>query len=545
MLLIDGGVLRNIAVNEAWNMGSDIVIGSYTGSRYSKKHELESITDVLTQLGFSSSINDFREQINHLDYLIEPYTDDIEPTSFESYDTLIMRGYKAAGKFRKEFRKLADSVNTGIDHLPLEPVAEAKYYIIDSIAVNGNKIYSDAQITGVLDISNDDLLGREKITEKIDLLYGKAWFDKVKYRIVPENGKNKLEIDCIEKPRAVLFGSFHYDNAVKAGMILGLSMRDPLLRNSHIEVNSMIGEFYRLKMNYIQFIDRNQKYNLSADFYTDNTLIPKMDLYGETKNVLSKNVLHGLSLHRRLGLNNMAGASARLENITFSRDRTAEPGRKKFKYSVASADLSWHVNTLNSKHFPNRGSKADLSFTASKLLSSKQITDTTIILYAKGDDKYPPSEFLYTIRGDFYRYFTSYKKWTFCVAGELLYTTSADTLSGLANLYFAGGIEPANHRAIPVVGFHPMQLQTNRMASIRLEIDYEVIEKLHLTIMAGATALNEKNNGSSSTILPGVCIGAGYLSVIGPIKAGIMYGFSKNEQYFNSLKGYISAGYNF
>jgi outer membrane translocation and assembly module TamA len=35
------------------------------------------------------------------------------------------------------------------------------------------------------------------------------------------------------------------------------------------------------------------------------------------------------------------------------------------------------------------------------------------------------------------------------------------------------------------------------------------------------------------------------MSIIGPIKIGVMYGNYKKEVYFNKIKGYISIGYNF
>jgi outer membrane translocation and assembly module TamA len=43
----------------------------------------------------------------------------------------------------------------------------------------------------------------------------------------------------------------------------------------------------------------------------------------------------------------------------------------------------------------------------------------------------------------------------------------------------------------------------------------------------------------------GYGLGLGYMSIIGPLKIGLMQGFSDNEMYFRSLKGYISIGFNF
>jgi NTE family protein len=545
MLLVDGGVLRNFAAMEAQDMGADILIGSYTGSRYRNENELQTITEVMTQLGFFSSINDYKQQKKLVDYLIEPETNDISPTSFESFDTLIMRGYKAAEPFRKLFRKLADSLGLKWRPAPYRPIEDEKDYIFRSINVNGNNIFSDDQIKGVLGISHGDRVGRDMLSEKIDLLYGKSWFEKVKYRIVPDKGELILEIDCIEKPRAMFYGSVHYDDALNASLLAGLTIRDPLMKNSHIDFSSALGKSYRFSFSYIQFIDKNQKYSLSADINADNTLIPKMDLDGETADAFNRNQWYGLSLSRRVGLNNQLRLSPRFEDITFSRDQISGTGREKYRSLYFATELGYHVNTLNTKHFPDKGAKSDITFTASRLLSAKHLSDTTILLYDNDDINKVNPDFFITIRGSYDNYVTKLSKWTLCAGAEFLFITETDSVSSMSNMYFIGGIEPVSPRAIPFTGFHPLQMQVTRMAGIHMDIDFEIIEKVHLTLMTGMTTILEPGENRNFSILPGIGLGAGYLSIIGPIKAGVMYGYYKNETYFNRFKGYISVGYNF
>jgi NTE family protein len=545
MLLVDGGVVRNFAAEEALDMGADIIIGSYTGSRYRNENELQSISDVMIQLGFFSSINDYKQQKKLVNFLIEPYTNDISPTSFISYDTLIMRGYRAAEPYRKIFRMLADSLGLKSRPAPLRPVKEEKSYVFERIEVNGNNIFSDDQIKGVLGISPGDMVGRDMLSEKIDLLYGKAWFDKVKYRIVPEKGKLILEIDCIEKPRTLLYGSVHYDDALNASLLVGLTIRDPLIKSSQIDISSALGKSYRFSFNYIQFIGSNQKYSFSGDICTDNTLIPQMELAGETKDALNRNLWYGLSINRRLGLNNLFKLSARFEDITFSRDQISGSGKEKYRSVYFASELGYHLNTLNTKHFPDKGIRSDISLTASRLLSANKVSDTTVLLYDDYDRQNNRSELFYTIKGSYDQYFTKYSKWTVCTGAEFLFITGTDSVSAMSNMYFIGGTQSVSPRSLPAIGFHTLQLQATRMAGVHLDIDYEIFEKIHLTLLTGLTAIQESQGNKNLSFLPGIGLGAGYLSIIGPIKAGIMYGFYKHETYFNHFKGFISVGYNF
>ena len=61
------------------------------------------------------------------------------------------------------------------------------------------------------------------------------------------------------------------------------------------------------------------------------------------------------------------------------------------------------------------------------------------------------------------------------------------------------------------------------------------------------TERSTQNHGDcyGFSLLAGIGLGAGYMSIIGPIKIGLMYGDYKKEAYFNKIKGYISIGYNF
>src|SRR5690606_38404411 len=98
--------------------------------------------------------------------------------------------------FKDYFRKLADSLNRFGSQKPIEDILDKQYYTFNKIEIKGNKIYSDLQISGVLDIDPEEKIDKYQLKEKVELLYGNAWFEKVKYRIVPRNDSLILVIDC-------------------------------------------------------------------------------------------------------------------------------------------------------------------------------------------------------------------------------------------------------------------------------------------------------------------------------------------------------------
>ena len=83
------------------------------------------------------------------------------------------------------------------------------------------------------------------------------------------------------------------------------------------------------------------------------------------------------------------------------------------------------------------------------------------------------------------------------------------------------------------------------MAGIRTELDMELLKNFHVNIMANIFSAMEVNSEDGFSLLTGYGIGVGYMSIIGPLRIGLMYGSSNHEQYFNKIKGYVSFGYSF
>ena len=255
----------------------------------------------MKQIGLYRGLEDFEKQKHLADVLIEPETDKFPINEFDNVDSLFQRGYEAALPFKKYFLKLADSLNRIGPQRPIDDLFHKQYYQFDKIEITGNKIYSDSQIRGVLDIEPEEKVDKYCFATGLIFCIGNSWFEKVKYRIVPRNDSLILVIDCIEKPKAMFYGSVHYDNSINAGLILELSVKNLLTQRSVINLNSFIGQYYRFEFNNIQFIDKNEKFGLSVNFYSDNTLIPMLELNGEKTDVISRNFIPGISINRRSG----------------------------------------------------------------------------------------------------------------------------------------------------------------------------------------------------------------------------------------------------
>lgn len=543
LLLLDGGLIRNFAASEAREMGADIIIGSYVGFQRKNVDELMTIPGIIEQIAMSRSLEDFNEEKKLADFLVYPDVKSFSVTDFNNVDSLVNSGYVAAQPFRDSFRKLADSLNSFAMRKPVKNIFGKDTYTFDAIEIAGNDIYTDDQIMGVLDVKPGKEVDRESISEGIELLYGRAWFEKVKYRIVPRNDSLILAIDCEEKPRAMIYGSVYYNNSLLSGLIMGARIKSLLTPRSVIDINSFIGKYYRFKFGVLQFIDRNQKLGFAVNYSTDNTLFPWLVHKGETGNTLSRNQVVDAGIHNYIGLNNLITLSGLYSETHLKPDYISSRNIRTYSYNYLSSEFGFSRNNLNSKHFPDNGLILNISARVSRLISAKIDTDGSRINLS--DIAGYERDNFYTFRAGIRQYITTGRKTTFSIGAEALYITDSDTLSVQNNFFLLGGIQADTKRSIPMTGFHPNELKVRRMAIVRSEVDFEFIRDLHLTVMADLSAAEDNNYPYELMIMSGFGLGLGYNSVIGPVKAGLMYGSYTGETYFNGLKGYISIGYNF
>jgi len=545
LLLLDGGLIRNFAASEVKEMGADFIIGSYVGYKGYKEEKLQSVSGIMKQIGLFRSLSDFEEQKKLVDVLIMPETNKFPISGFENVDSIFQRGYEAALPYKDYFRKLADSLNRIGTQKPMENILDKQFYTFNKIEITGNKIYSDSQILGVLDIEPAEKVDKYQLSDRIELLYGKAWFDKVKYRVVPRNDSLILVIDCIEKPQAMFYGSVHYDNSLLLGLILELSVKNLLTQRSVINLNSFIGQFYRFEINYLQFIDRKQKFGLSTNFYADNTLIPMLELRGDRGNAISRNFIPGLSLNRSLGLNHTMSVSANYENLNLLIHYVSDVHLKNLSYNYISATYDYQVNTLDTKHFPDKGTILNISVSTSKLQSAGIKTDSSKTVTRWNNNGEFSFNRFYTLHGSIEHYFSPPGKLTFAIGGDVLLITDSDSVSAQNNFYLLGGVESVNKRSVPMIGFQSNEIPVKKLAGIRTELDMELFENFHMNITANIFAAQEVNRDNGFSLLTGFGLGVGYMSIIGPMKIGLMYGKYNREKYFRKIKGYISIGYNF
>lgn len=545
LLLVDGGLVRNFAASEVVEMGADIVIGSYVGFDVPSEDELQSVSGIVRQIALFRSLEDFNIEKKLVDVLIEPKTHGYPIFDFENVSQLVKAGYDAASPYRVYFKKLADSLNQFGLQKPIKNILGKKEYTFDKVEIEGNKNYADWQVMGVLNVEPGEKIDRQELTDKIDILYGKTWFDKVKYRVVPRNDSLILVIDCIEKPMSMLYGSVYYDNYVQAGFVFRMSLKDLLTKNSVIKMNSFVSQYYRFNVSATQFLDRNQKFGLSLFFYSDNTSIPMLRIHDDFGNVVSNNFNPGVSLNRSLGLNQIMSLSLSYENMNLRLRYNPDVPLRDIAYNYLTGGYSYCVNTLDNKHFPERGTMLNISASTSRLQSARTRTITSKTVFTATNPGGFSFDRFSTLNMHFRQYFPFGKKLTFAFGGDFLFITKSDSIAARNNFYLLGGPESINKRSVSLIGFNTNEIPVRKMAGIRVSLDYKAADKIHLNLISDLFAAQEADRNDGFSLISGYGFEVGYESIIGPLKIGIMHGNYDREFFFRKTKAYLSIGYKF
>jgi NTE family protein len=323
------------------------------------------------------------------------------------------------------------------------------------------------------------------------------------------------------------------------------SVKNFLIPGSVINIDTYIGQYYRVKALILKYIGRNQKYSLSADFHSDNTLIPNLHIKKETGNVVSRNFTAELSFARMLGLNHLINISGEIENLNLLPRYVSASGLDWISYDNFKTSFFYRINSLDNKHFPDMGTILNISGSSTRLLSGIIKTDLTRTVYDsknKGDflfDRY------FILNGNFRQYIPSGEKVTISLHADALFVSKSDSAISGNNFFLIGGIQSLNERSVPMIGYHPLEVPVKKAVGAGIELDYEIFKDLHVSLMSDLFAVQDIYMQEGFSFLSGFGAGAGYMSVIGPIRVGIMYGKNPDNEYFNNFKGYISIGYNF
>ncbi len=249
-VLLDGGVVQNLPVQEAFDMGADIVIAVDITSPLYKRKDLISLIHVLEQTSSYKLSEGVAVQRELADIVIAPATQEYGTLEFSAADTLLQLGEQAA---RAKLADILALVNTqqapGKQHSP-EHVSVPNVCKVCAVKIQGIAEKRQNTIANVMQMRNDREYPIEVIEKRIKQLFGGHFFRDAYYELIPASDGYDLNIDAAVKSGEYLQASINHDSDLKAAILLNATFRNRGLNGSKFGLDVKVSENPMIAANY-------------------------------------------------------------------------------------------------------------------------------------------------------------------------------------------------------------------------------------------------------------------------------------------------------
>jgi len=353
-LLVDGGMVDNIPIDEARKMGATRIIAIDIGTPLAARDELKSVFDVLNQTTTLMTRKNSEAQLATLkssDILIQPELSSYGSGDFTQAKQIIDAGYQAAKQLAPRLASLPLRKNKDTSSPPELP-------LIASIRIENTSKVSAAVIRSHINQPLDAPLDLNRLKADMATLYGLDYFDQVKYRVSDDT----LVIQAIGKRS----GSHH--------IRLGLSFSDDFRGESHFNlaasarlnglnrlgaewlVRGQLGNSQELYTELYQPLDAGSRYFVAPWLLTEAHNTELFAANKKTPIARYRLFRYGLGLN----LGRQIGSRGELRfgvghNWGEAKVRIGDASLTSYHFKEGFYELNYAYDSLDNPHFPQSG----------------------------------------------------------------------------------------------------------------------------------------------------------------------------------------------
>lgn len=240
--LVDGGLVSNLPVDTARQMGADVVIAVDIGSQLRPLDALASPADVMQQMVgilIRQNVSSQREHMTARDVLLTPALGSLAFTDFQNASQAIAAGEAAAIAALPKLKRYALTPEQYVDYhaahaQPLPPPVRITHIEIRTSGGVPKRVVSNA-----LHVKPGDFYDPKAVSQDLLSLTTSGNFESVTQQVVSEGDENRLVIDAREKywgPNFLLFGlGMSSSSTDEGGFRLHVGYRRPWLTESGLE----------------------------------------------------------------------------------------------------------------------------------------------------------------------------------------------------------------------------------------------------------------------------------------------------------------------
>lgn len=536
--IVDGGLMRNFPVIENYEMGADIVLGSYVGREKSDISELNDLIDILSESAFMMSIQDSKVQKDKTDILFCANVKGQGVFDFSSYQSLIKEGYRSAKDHHEELMKLRillEGFPAGDKVVPLEV---PKYLYIDSIKTSNLPLADQKLVIDKFGFESRSHMTFKMIEEGISRITSTLNFESIKYEIIKNGEKNILMIQAKPRQYRKLGININHFSNTNSSLILSGEARNLFFRLSSFRATlrlsdnpGAIGEYYlRGGLNNKNWIVglRASVEKTRLKFYSNN-LQKKTGVHWEghimpyiAYEFSNRLILTGSIDFKRFDFLNQIRLAQDLRQIV---NRSSRFG------------IELNYDSRDERVLPHGGSTYFLSIgygtAANDNIKYTTQSASEVLSFPKSED-YFDAEF--------------YMSKTLPLRGNLWWTTSFDcyykSKPSLLDGYRIGGTSVRTNLSLPFIGYVNTELMSNAHLYARTDLRVAIIEQVSIAMVFNAIYTSNNSfeysdvNHESIYFAYGSGIELGIKTPIGPLILDV--GFNSEAK---RVKGEISVGW--
>ena len=200
-LYVDGGYLKNIPVDVVQKMGVDRLIVVNIGTPLSKRKDIHSVLDVISQVGrLGGEVADVEQlsMVGKSDLLIQPDLTGLSFVDFEKIPQIMKRGEDAARAMAKELSQFSLSPadyqawRSSLSKTPELPR-------VDKIEIKNGTRISDDVLTPFISQPVGKKLDPVRMQSDLARLFGLGYFESIDYHVEKRGEKNILVVTAPRK----------------------------------------------------------------------------------------------------------------------------------------------------------------------------------------------------------------------------------------------------------------------------------------------------------------------------------------------------------
>ncbi|MBP3865299.1 MAG: patatin-like phospholipase family protein, partial [Pseudomonas sp.] len=365
-LLVDGGMVDNIPVDVAREMGVDIVIVVDIGTPLRGRKQLNTVFDILNQsitLMTRSNSEVQLASLNSDDILIQPALASYGATDFGRSLDIINAGYRATQVLEKRLASLRQPTDV---QLAEARTAEERTPVITAIKIENDSKIGDSVIRYYIRQPIGEPLDLGRLQRDMDTLYGLDYFDQVQYRVVHKGKERTLVISAKGKRSGTDY------------LRLGLNLSDDMRGDSAFNIGASyrVNGINRLGAEWLTRVQIGDKQELYSEFYqpldagSRYFVAPYIRAQSQNVEIIDENdpiaeyrlerYGFGLNFGRQIG--NSGEIRLGIGEAWGKADvRIGERDMPSLNFKEGSYDLKYSFDSLDNVYFPHSGEDISLS----------------------------------------------------------------------------------------------------------------------------------------------------------------------------------------